>query len=233
MTNIEFRDGAREILNSGAGYIWGTSGEIWTAEKQAAATREMTVKYGAKWIGHHVYDCAGLVKALAAKAGIRLPGGTNSQWKGDYWTDKGVLSADMLTTLQPGDILYRYNSADGWYHAGIYEDDGMEIEAKGTQAGVVRGSAKGWTHWARLRGLTYTEKPKEAPLVVGEKAIVDVPNNGTVNVRKSASAKSAKLTTIREGEEVTVLYVTDDGWAHVRYQGEGYIMSKFLRGAGD
>ena len=47
-------------LSEGFGYIFGTAGETWTAAKQARATREMTVKYGSKWIGHRVADCSGL-----------------------------------------------------------------------------------------------------------------------------------------------------------------------------
>ena len=50
----------RHALNNEWGYIWGTAGDKWTEAKQKAATREQTVKYGSRWIGHYVADCSGL-----------------------------------------------------------------------------------------------------------------------------------------------------------------------------
>ena len=38
-------------LDNKWGYIWGKWGQVWTARDQANASREMTVKYGSKWIG--------------------------------------------------------------------------------------------------------------------------------------------------------------------------------------
>lgn len=228
MTGYDIVRAARNILDEGCGYIWGTSGEVWTAAKQAAATREMTVKYGAKWIGRRVYDCAGLVKAILRDAGISFPGGTNSQWKGDYWKEKGTLSADQLAALPPGALLYKYNSSDGYYHVGIYEGDGSVIEARGTQSGVIRSDAKGWTHYGLLKMIDYSSEVKN-PMEAGSTAIVDVPNDGTVNVRSKPSTKGTKITTLPEGAEVEVL-AESGGWAKVRYTSEGYIMSQYLKG---
>ena len=50
----------RRALREKWGYIWGAAGETWTAQKQAAATREQTKKWGAQWIGRRVADCSGL-----------------------------------------------------------------------------------------------------------------------------------------------------------------------------
>ena len=49
-----------QALDERWGYIWGRSGQVWTQANQDAATRDMTVKYGAKWIGKRVADCSGL-----------------------------------------------------------------------------------------------------------------------------------------------------------------------------
>ena len=46
-TGKEIADRALIPLNEKWGYIWGKSGQIWTAEAQAKATREMTIKYSA------------------------------------------------------------------------------------------------------------------------------------------------------------------------------------------
>lgn len=230
MTGYDIVQAARNVLEEGCGYIWGESGAVWTTSKQAAATREMTVKYGAKWIGRRVYDCAGLIKAILRDAGISFPGGTNSQWKGDNWKEQGVLSTDLLATLPPGTLLYKYNSSEGYYHVGIYEGDGFVIEARGTQAGVIRSEAKGWSHYGLLKMVDYGQK-EVVPLEPGT-AIVDVPNDGTVNVRNKPSTKGSKITTLPEGAEVEVL-AESAGWAKVRFSSEGYIMTRYLKGVQD
>lgn len=61
-------------------------------------------------------------------------------------------------------------------------------------------------------------------------AVVDVPNNGTVNVRASTSMSAKKLGTIREGERVVVLAESGD-WAKVQYVIDGYVRREFLRKA--
>ena len=58
-------------------------------------------------------------------------------------------------------------------------------------------------------------------------AVVDVPNDGTLWVRTRPSGD--KKDAIREGDEVTVLEVDGD-WAKVRYETDGWVMKKFLRG---
>ena len=61
---------------------------------------------------------------------------------------------------------------------------------------------------------------------------VDVPNDTTVNVREKASTGSNKLTTLPEGNKVTVLSKSG-GWSKVEYSepknGTGYVMSKYLK----
>ena len=41
-------------LDEGWGYIWGTRGQTWTQASQDRATRDMTVRYGQKWVGRRV-----------------------------------------------------------------------------------------------------------------------------------------------------------------------------------
>ena len=63
-------------------------------------------------------------------------------------------------------------------------------------------------------------------------AIVDVPNDGTVNVRSAPKSNADILTRLREG--ATVQVEEDSGeWAKVSYTNTGYIMSKFLRQGAD
>ena len=63
------------------------------------------------------------------------------------------------------------------------------------------------------------------------KALVDVPDDTTVNVRSAASMSSKVLVKANEGTELNVLSVSGS-WAKVEYSfektGTGYIMSKFI-----
>ena len=69
-----------KALNEGWGYIFGTYGQTWTAEKQAATTNEMAIKYGSKWIGHKVADCSGLGYWAFRSLGGNMYNGSNTMW---------------------------------------------------------------------------------------------------------------------------------------------------------
>ena len=91
-------------LDNAWGYIYGTAGVKWTEAKQKAATRETTVKYGARWIGHYVADCSGLFKWAFNQLGGTMYHGSNTMYK-SYCTAKGTLSKGKRTdgyALQPG-----------------------------------------------------------------------------------------------------------------------------------
>ena len=77
-------------LDNDWGYIWGTAGVMWTAAKQAAATREQTVQYGKKWIGHYVADCSGLFSWAFKQLGGFVYHGSNTMWD-QYCTARGEL----------------------------------------------------------------------------------------------------------------------------------------------
>lgn len=67
---------------------------------------------------------------------------------------------------------------------------------------------------------------------ISEDNKIDVPNDTTVNVRSKASINSSKLTTLPEGNPVTVLSKSGE-WAKIEYsqpkKGTGYVMTKYLR----
>ena len=78
------------------GYIWGKWGQIWTAANQANASREQTVKYGSKWIGHHVADCSGLFRWAYDQYGVGIAHGSNSIYD-RYCSAKGKMKAGKRT----------------------------------------------------------------------------------------------------------------------------------------
>ncbi len=150
----------KQALNERWGYIWGAAGETWTQTKQTSATREMTVKYGQKWVGKRVADCSGLFSWAFKSLGGYMYHGSNTMWK-KYCITKGALvngKRDDDEALKPGSAVFmcKKNSTD-YYHVGLYLGDNKVIEAKGTKEGVVQSKLSSWTHWAELKGVAYSE----------------------------------------------------------------------------
>lgn len=220
---------AKEILPKKWGYIWGKAGVKWTAEMQDEIDKttvkkyESARKYGRKWVGHYVADCSGLVKYLCKKFKVTVPHGSNSMWR-DSLFEKGEIQG----SLPAGALVFKLRNGDDFYHVGIYVGGGHVVEAQGTQTGVIQSGLRGWTHYGLVRGLGYSDKRDEVVSLKPGIAYVDVPNDGTVNIRKQPSTSSTNLGVLREGDECEVVAVHGD-WAEVRYASKGYIMSKFLR----
>ena len=257
----------QKALDEKWGYIWGTHGSLWTAAKQKASTREMTVKYGAQWIGHTVSDCSGMFYWAFRQLGGYMYHGSNTMWN-KYCTAQGELKNGNRADgkpLKPGTAVFQKKTSGGTTtrsHVGLYIGAGTVIEAHGTRAGVITSKVSGWAEWGELKGVDYSgvedepgtgsssgtsgntqdssdlpygpPAPASAPSVASAllrgACIVDVPNDGTVNLRSAKTTGSGKITTIREGETVNVL--SDDGtWSEVEYTvvRKGFVMSKYLR----
>lgn len=221
---------AKEILAKKWGYIFGRAGIKWTAEMQAEIDRstdskyDSARKYGRKWIGHYVADCSGLVKYICRQFKVTVPHGSNSQWR-DSLFEKGAISGNAVPV---GALVFKLRNRDDFYHVGIYVGGGNVVEAQGTQTGVVSSRLASWTHYGLVKGIGYSEKRDEVIKLKPGKAYVDVPNDGTVNIRKAPTTNSTKLGTLREGSECEVVSVEGD-WAEVRYSASGYIMSRYLK----
>lgn len=233
MTGQKLADLALGILPKKWGYIYGTAGVLWTEAKQKELekttdkNRESGRKYGKKWIGHYVADCSGFVKYLCKQLKVDVPHGSNSMWDKSVY-EKGSLHGQDIPT---GALVFKARG-DDFYHVGVYVGDGRVVEAQGTQTGVVESKLSTWTHYGLIKDLGYSD-PKPVPMPVRDPLVpgwakVDVPNDGTVNIRKGASQNSTKLGTLREGECCEVLSVQGD-WAEVEYTAKGYIMTRFLK----
>lgn len=211
------------------GYIWGTRGEMWTAEKQAAATRAQTKSYGAKWIGHHVADCSGLIKWALLQLGKDCPHGSNSIWKNSLRV-KGELKngapVGYATKLRPGSLVFKYtytNNDMNVYHVGVYIGNGYVIEAQSTKTGVVKSRVTKWHLWGELKALDYEGGIPVATDISKDNQAKVV--GGTLNVRTSESTASERLAQLANGSKVEVESI-DGEWAKIKL--EGYVMKKFL-----
>ena len=149
----------RQALNEQWGYIWGASGQVWTQAKQNAATREMTKKYGSKWIGRRVADCSGLFSWAFKQLGGSIYHGSNTIWN-KYCSNKGKLSKGKRADgqpIKPGTAVFLYRASDSnRHHIGLYVGNDTVIEAKGTIYGVVTSKLSHWDEWGELKGVDYT-----------------------------------------------------------------------------
>lgn len=142
----------QQALEEKWGYIWGTRGQVWTQASQDRATRDMTVRYGQKWVGKKVADCSGLFVWAFKELGGSIYHGSNTMWK-KYTTVKGTLTGTM--DIRPGTAVFTVGSDGVRGHVGLYIGNGICIEAKGTQYGVVTSNLSRWDEWGELVGVEY------------------------------------------------------------------------------
>lgn len=179
--SVTGRDIAKTTLYAiecNGGYIWGTAGVMWSEAKQAALVKKYnsnpdyytdlkySVKYGAKWAGHEVWDCSGLTKWAAAKHGISYHHGSNSMWNYDM-KYKGELKAGM--DLPEGAYVYTGNKDDK-PHIGTYTGDGLVTEAAGSNAGCIQTKLHSgkWKYWGLGKGIEYDFIPGEDKTMADE-----------------------------------------------------------------
>ena len=213
------------------GYIWGTAGTMWTAEKQKALEkttdedRAMGRKYGSKWIGHMVADCSGIFSWAFKQLGGFMYHGSDTMYR-KYTTASGELKKGQRTDgqeLKPGTAVFTYNKTKKKYgHVGLYIGNGLVIEAEGTIKGVITSQVNGkWTNWGELKGVDYGTEPIPVP---AGKAIVTGKN---VALREGPSTSTRVLNRIPTGTLVDIAKVT--GWTYVKYGTRyGFMMNSFI-----
>lgn len=238
MPNITFSASAlvakfRYALDNKWGYIYGKCGQIWTEANQKAATREMTVKYGRQWIGHHVADCSGLFVWAFKELGGYIYHGSNTMYR-DYCTEKGQLSGGKRTDgkeLLVGTALFTGSENDHG-HVALYIGSGLVIEAHGTKKGVIQSSLsdKRWTYWGTLKGVEYNNNGGDpVPEPSAEKGYALVTGK-RVALRTAPSKQANIIMRIDTGKTVKLETPPPSEWDYVSYEGKtGYMMKEFLK----
>lgn len=218
----------------GCGYVWGARGETCTEALltmlQAQYPDQTNISTVCrKWLGKPVYDCATLVRYGLKAVGITICSGASSQWRGDYWTEKGPISA-----MPKGKVCVLYNesaNANPMGHTGINLGDGYAVDARSSARGVIRSAlgSRTWSHYAIPRGL-YDETAAEAESEKVEKmqAMVYADDLNPVKLRERPTKAASYIAKVPCGEAVEVLEQAD-GWARVVWGDfQGYIMAEFL-----
>ena len=202
------------------GYIYGTAGVVWTAQKQSQLESKyssddpnygMSVKYGKKWIGHMVSDCSGVMVFIWRQFGLTIPHGSSSMVRQGY-------IVDCSSTPKPGyaALVDPTPETDDNKHIGIVGADGVTVyEAKGTQYGFVKSKTTDskWTKFGRFVDVDYEggEEPVE-PGTIKYYAEVNT-QKSPLSVRNGPGTEYAKIGSLPKGTEVAVMSELD-GWAY-------------------
>lgn len=215
------------MLKDRWGYIWGAAGELWTQKKQDAASREMTVKYGSRWIGHRVADCSGVMVWIWKQHGLSIYHGSN--------TIRKKYCGGLQKTPVPGFAAFKVRDGDDYYHIGIVAADGKNVyESRGTQTGFVMSAASTWNCFAPFNDVDYDATDGgggEVEPFEQYEAIVDTKKD-PLNVRAEPNISSKILFKLPKGETVWVMEETGTGWARIDDDGmQGYASIQCLKKA--
>ncbi|MBQ9196552.1 MAG: hypothetical protein IJ157_04835 [Clostridia bacterium] len=224
------------------GYIPGTAGEVWTAEKQRKATDAQAQKYGAQWIGHHVEDCSGAFVRAYKAHNLSIYHGSNRIAR-EYVAALLPISQAMpgmatFKAREPGEKNYalpaeyqkggkRHNGdMKDYYHIGLVDADGQHvINAQSTQTGVVRSNLSGWDCVGYLKAVEYEDKEGSMSNI----KYVYTNSGDSVFLRQRASQSANYVCRVPIGSQVEVMGTTNTGWSAVKYgDRSGYMMSRFL-----
>ncbi|MDO5736674.1 MAG: C40 family peptidase [Propionibacteriaceae bacterium] len=110
-------------VEGGAGAAGASSSAAKTAV--AAALSKVGSRYVHATAGPNTFDCSGLTSFAYAKAGIKLPRQSGSQFSSGTKVSK--------SNLKPGDLVFYYSPIS---HVGIYIGDGKIVHAANPRSGV-------------------------------------------------------------------------------------------------
>ena len=145
---------AQVALDEKWGYIWGKSGQVWTQANQDAATRDMTVRYGQKWVGKRVADCSGLFVYAFRECGGKIYHGSNTIWN-DYLDPETRGPLAGVVKIRYGAAVFQ-NVNGKRTHIGWYRGGGMVEEERGTQTGCILSPLATWDEYGELKDADYT-----------------------------------------------------------------------------
>lgn len=154
------------------GYVWGSSGEVYTknvAEKlysiHKTSTYDKTYYLATQmnlWEGRRVCDCSGLLRAFGAS-------GT-----ADNMYTKSTMKGKLATCgLLPGTLIFCQGSNGLMNHEGVLVENAYIIHSTNSQKGVIKEklntSTRGWTHWGMAQFVDYDTVAMSQPATAADK----------------------------------------------------------------
>lgn len=150
----------------GLPYIYGTYGKVLTADLVRRKAKQYPTQlypsreeYALKhFLGKRSYDCAGLVKSYMFQETPTSPPKYSEKYdKNVGGLIKACTETGKMSVMPeiPGLLVFRKTE-----HVGIYAGNGIVIEAKGFNYGVVKSklSAGKWDKWGKLSWISYPKK---------------------------------------------------------------------------
>lgn len=213
-------------------YVWGGEGQEMTPalirrmeDSEANYLRALVLYEKRKAEGKDPilgYDCSGLISRF-----LELHGFVEKKRNCNHLAGMcGTIYQRGEGELQPCDLLFRYDGQKPYFHVGVYVGEGMAIESKGRDDGVVLHgiNASGMTYWNRWGRLACLEEPIMAPYY-------GVCTGGSVNLRAGGGTEHAKLGILHKGDKLLVN--PGEGWPQVAavMAGEivvGYMSDKYV-----
>lgn len=158
---ILFTEECIKMHKEGYGYVLGGQGEVysrelaqkWGSMERCGKSYSYFTKTCAKWYGHKIVDCSGMIIEAIRKF---IPGYKDNTADGLF--AKCVVKGKMdCMPDKPGICVHKKG------HIGVYIGDGKVVEAKGASYGVVITDIKDtkWTGWGELCDINYGEVKKE------------------------------------------------------------------------
>jgi cell wall-associated NlpC family hydrolase len=152
-------------------YCWGRMGQENLTDKQirSAETSEANALRVIKFVTPlrnkgkipiRYFDCSGLISAFLKKQSL-IQAKRNCNHLADMCIKvyKRGSNEDITSKLEVGDLVFRWNLTNKYYHVGVYAGNGKVIEAKGRDDGVVIRdiNASGSAYWNRYGKLKCLE----------------------------------------------------------------------------
>lgn len=184
-----------------------------------------------------VTDCSGLIRWALKQLGEDIVHHATYQYT-DWCSKKGKLvngHREDGKPILPGTEVFLQGGESKIHHCGVYVGNGVCIEAKGTQSGVVTSKLDHWDHWGELKMIDYSKAAEiengavpEVPVDTVVKAEVDNPNKW-LNVRSGPGTSYPVQFRLDKGTIVDIL-AQSDGWCQIRSNGRvGWASAEYLK----
>lgn len=151
------------------GYVYSADGQMytqalaaqWGNAKRAGKSFAYYTRDCARWYGHYVTDCSGMIVCAYRAYRPAYPDTSSSAWYNNKTSDRGPIKT---MPEEPGLIVWKQG------HIGVYIGGGLVIEARGYKHGVVASelSSQKWTNWGRLAEVKYPVPVPKKPVFCRE-----------------------------------------------------------------